>query len=177
MSQSARLQRSLSLCRVQVLNRALSSNDRGMLVWSTLFNKSCQHAYIQRFAFLGEFTTQYIACEGWTIELAPGYDVLGIGLAFDVQSVATLNFLTPTREMMLRSECLEPAWNRHPLRDELGSESRGDLVAWKRESAPDLPFYNHIMKKRKSNDWLNARYHAKRANSHIDDDSEDDEWE
>jgi hypothetical protein len=96
------------------------------------------------------------------------------GLSFDLQSVATLNVLTPTREMMLRSQCLEPAWNHHPLRDELGFESRGDLVEWRRRSAPDLPFYNHVMKKRKSQ----ARCaNARRVNKAVDDASEDNESE
>jgi hypothetical protein len=46
-------------------------------------------------------------------------------------------------------------------------------LEWRRRSAPDLPFYNYIMSKRKRSDQQNA----KQANSHIDDDSEDDEWE
>jgi hypothetical protein len=50
------------------------------------------------------------------------------------------------------------------------------LVAWKRESAPDLPFYNFIMKQRKGGDKTNAT-RSKRVNRAIDDASEDDELE
>eukprot|EP01047_Picozoa_sp_COSAG01_P024017 COSAG01_NODE_1470_length_10206_cov_12.111408_3_plen_86_part_00 len=84
-----------------------------------------------------------------------------------------LNHLKPTRKKMLQPECLEPSWDKHPLKFELGFKSRADLVEWRRRSAPGLPFYNYIMSKRKRNDQQNA----KKATSHIDDDSEDDEWE
>jgi hypothetical protein len=56
---------------------------------------------------------------------------------------------------------------------------RADLVEWRRRSAPDLPFYNHIMSKRiEIGVWrTNQQNYAKQANSRIDNDSEDDEWE
>eukprot|EP01047_Picozoa_sp_COSAG01_P102348 COSAG01_NODE_31954_length_588_cov_12.869121_1_plen_33_part_01 len=31
-----------------------------------------------------------------------------------------LNHLKPTRKKMLQPECLEPSWDKHPLKFELG---------------------------------------------------------
>jgi hypothetical protein len=131
------------------------------------------------FAYLAEFSAQCTQCIGRTLELTPGYVVQCLGLAFDLQSVATLHELKPTRKKMLQSECLEPSWHKHPLKFELGFKSRADLVEWRRRSAPDLPFYNHIMSKRiEIGVWrTNQQNYAKQANSRIDNDSEDDEWE
>jgi hypothetical protein len=134
---------------------------------------------LSRITGIAEFSAQCTQCIGRTLELTPGYVVQSLGLAFDLQSVATLHDLKPTRKKMLQSECLEPSWHKHPLKFELGFKSRADLVEWRRWSAPDLPFYNHIMSNRiETGVWrTNQQNYAKQANSRIDDDSEDDEWE
>jgi hypothetical protein len=128
---------------------------------------------IQHFDFLGEFIAQCIASAGRTIELAPGYKVIMPSIMVDLQRIATLHSLKPSVAKMKASECLEPSWRQHPRKDELGFAKRLDLVEWRRTNAPDLPFYNAIMTRRKQTLERETARRARGRGVSDDDDCDD----